>query len=76
VTNVVPLGLVKPVYTDTVVALRNIADGIEQGLYGDVRCIALVVKSTESVEVFGCGPEAENDDICVAVLARGLKAMT
>jgi hypothetical protein len=52
-------------YRDPVATLREIADEIEAGKYGDVREVAVVVYG-DTLEAFGAG--AEHDGATIALL--------
>ena len=50
------VGKIEPApYKDPVKMLRNIADDIEAGEHGKVRCVALVTFGDAGLEVFGGG---------------------
>lgn len=45
-------------YRNPVSALRQIADDIENGKYGDVGCVSIAVLG-DTMEIFGAGPDSD-----------------
>lgn len=45
-------------FRDVPGALRSVADDVENGVYGDVSCVAISMMG-KKIEVFGIGPESE-----------------
>ena len=57
---------------DPVAKLRELADSIEAGLYGDVGCVGVVLLG-EKCEVFGFGPDSEAPSIALLLHAGFMK---
>lgn len=48
-----------PEYKDPVRMLRNIAEDIEAGRYGEVQTIAIALSTEDGLEVFSGGPQSD-----------------
>jgi len=48
-----------PAYKDPVIMLRNLADDIEAGKYGEVNTIVVALAGTEGYETFGGGKDSD-----------------
>lgn len=59
-------------FRDPVATLRNIADEIENGEYGDVSCVAVAVFG-DTLEVFGAGIDSEPSSVGMLLSAAHLK---
>lgn len=59
-------------FRDPVATLRNIADEIEAGKYGEVGCIGIAVLG-DRLEVFGAGPDSEGPAVAVTLHAGFMK---
>lgn len=55
-------------FRDPVATLRQIADGIESGVYGDVGCVAVALRG-DSMEVFGAGEDSEAPSVAMLLHA-------
>lgn len=55
-------------FRDPVATLRNIADALEQGEYGDVGCVAVALLG-DTMEVFGAGPDSEGPSVALLLHA-------
>jgi len=61
-------------YRDPVSALREIAQEIEDGAYGRVGCVGVVLLGT-TLEVFGAGPDSEGPSVVCALQAGAMKLL-
>jgi hypothetical protein len=59
-------------YRDPVASLRSLADEIENGVYGDVGCIGIVI-SSDKLTVFGMGPDSEGPSVGMVLHAGFMK---
>lgn len=66
--------LKRPDYFDTVKALRNLADDIEKGEYGEVLTCAVAISSQEGGSYFGSGPVSDFATIYLT-FGRAMAAM-
>lgn len=55
-------------FRDPVATLRNVADDIEAGIFGDVGSVAVVVLG-DTMEVFGMGQDSEAPSIALLLHA-------
>lgn len=53
----------RPEYFNAASALRNIADDIEAGEYGEVATCAVTLKTSEGLDIFGAGPRSEIENV-------------
>lgn len=54
--------LYKSNFRDPASALREIADGIDRGQYGDVGCVGVVLLG-DTMEVFGSGEDSDGPSV-------------
>ncbi len=62
----------RPEYYDVARALRNIADEIERGEYGDVISCGVALLG-DALEVFGAGPDSEPPMVAMLFNAGALR---
>ena len=62
----------RPDYLDTVKALRNLADQIEAGDFGEISSCGVVILG-EGMEVFGSGPDSAAPTIALLFNAAALR---
>ena len=62
-----------PEYKDPVKMLRNLADDIEQGKYGEVTCIAIATFGDDGLQVFGGGADSEGPVIAMMFQSASMK---
>lgn len=68
------IGEIKPPeYKDPVKMLRNIADDIEGGEFGEVTCVALVTFGDDGLNIFGGGQEESGPVISMMMLSAANK---
>ena len=53
-----------PEYRDPVKALRNLADEIEAGDWGEIGCCAVAIMG-DTFEVFGSGPDSAGPSVAI-----------
>jgi len=66
VTNVV--GLYSHNFRDASASLRHLADCIDAGEYGDVKCVGVSLLG-DGLFVFGCGRDSEHTDTALVLHA-------
>lgn len=54
-------------YRDPVQMLRNLADGVEAGEYGDISTVGIVALADEGIHVFGGGRVSDTTSIVGAL---------
>jgi hypothetical protein len=62
-------------FRDPVFSLRAIADEIDEGKYGEVGCVGIVVMG-DTTEVFGAGPDSEGPSVATLLYAGFLKLIS
>lgn len=55
-------------FRDPVATIRNVADEIESGKWGDVGCVGIVVMG-DTIEVFGAGRDSEAPSVAMLLYA-------
>ena len=58
-----------PDYRDPVRMLRNLADDIEAGVFGDVGCVAVAALGSAGLEVFGGGRDSTRAMVALSLQA-------
>lgn len=62
-----------PEYKDPVKMLRNLANDIEKGKYGEVTCIAIATFGDDGLQVFGGGDDSGGPTIAMVFQAASMK---
>ena len=62
-----------PEYKDPVQMLRNLADNIENGKYGEVNTIAIATFGDAGLEVFGGGADSVGPTVAMVFQAASMK---
>lgn len=53
----------RPEYFNASAALRNLADEIDAGTYGEVMTCAVALETSEGVDIFGSGPRSDIENV-------------
>ena len=55
-------------FRDVVATLRTIADEVERGDFGEVKCCAIAMRGTR-LNIFSCGPDADVSSAAIVLMA-------
>ena len=62
-----------PPYKEPVTMLRNLANDIEKGKYGEVTCIAIATFGDDGLQVFGGGIDSEGPVVAMMFQSASMK---